>query len=120
MILRHGYYANKERRREVEQFEKDSIFHMFINEKMPVKELTEFFNLTPGRIERVLFTTGNHVPYSKPTQRGIIGFVKQTAYWETEQDILESLNPVYLPEDLKGWEKDKFNSLKKSRLWKTK
>jgi len=112
MNINTNIYLKKDKKREPDQHEKNVLFHVFIHDKKSVPELSKLFNLTIPRIEKVLFAKGNHKPYNVPGLKGIIGFAKKTAYWETEQELIDSFNPVYRVEDLKGWEKDAVNTRK--------
>jgi len=108
-------YQSKDREREVTQYEKNTMFHVFIHDKKSVPEISKLFNLPTPRVEKVLFAKGNYKPYDMPSLREIIGFSKQTAYWETEQELIESFEPKYNPEDLKGWELERFETINKNK-----
>lgn len=109
-------YMKREKCRTLNQKERSKVFDMYVYSKYSVDYIVRYLNINKPIVEKHLFSTGNNKNFSKPQVVGIIGFEKQTAYWNTEHDILESLDPKYDADTLTGWEKKQLSNSIKSEF----
>jgi hypothetical protein len=100
--VRLSQYRDKRKNRILSKTEKTLIMNLFIQNKMQAQEIGVVLNLTRFRVNSVLFNGVK--PFKNFDNRGVCAFAPKTAYWETEQELIDSFEPQYKPEDLKGWE----------------
>jgi len=98
--LRPDRYADKRKNRLLNKAEKRRIMTLFIEDRMTPQEITVLMNSTLHNINNVIFVDVK--PFKNFFNRGVCAFGKKTAYWETEQQLLESFEPKYSENDLTG------------------
>ena len=96
----HPSYINKNKYRALNNNERTKVYKMFIDDKITPYHISVYMNVKSKIIEAVLFSRGSNNKYIVEPTKGIIGFGKQTAYWDNEQQIMDSFDPKYPFEEL--------------------
>lgn len=96
--IRISSYAQKRINRVLTKSEQTLIMDLFIHQKREVQEISVLLNLNIDKINGVLFK--GIKPFKNYVNRGVCAFSKKTAYWETEQELIESFDPSYSFDEL--------------------